>query len=78
MSSNPTNGGYQLSFLDGDLRHLLRFRETILDREGKLQVICYREQASFVRANFGDKVMLRVGQLESVEMWIDIESEGLL
>ena len=73
-----TDGVYQLSFLDGDIWRLFRFRESILDREGKYQVVCYQEQAEFVRAYFGDLVTLRVGQIGTVEEWFDIEPQSLL
>ena len=73
-----TDGVYQLSFLDGDIWRLFRFREAILDREGKYQVVCYQEQAEFVRAYFGDLVTLRVGQIATVEEWFEIDSESLL
>ena len=72
------DGVYQLSFLDGDIWRLFRFREAILDREGKFQVVCYQEQAEFVRAYFGDLVTLRVGQIGTVEEWFEIDSESLL
>ena len=51
-----TDGVYQLSFLDGDIWRLFRFREAILDREGKFQVVCYQEQAEFIRAYFGNGI----------------------
>ena len=73
-----TDGVYQLSFLDGDIWRLFRFREAILDRERKYQVVCYQEQAEFVRAYFGDLVTLRVGQIGTVEEWFEIDSESLL
>ena len=72
------DGVYQLSFLDGDICRLFRFREAILDREGKYQVVCYQEQAEFVRAYLGDLATLRVGQIGTVEEWFEIDSESLL
>ena len=41
------NGVYYLSFLDGDLWRLFRFREAILSREGNFCVYCFHEQVDF-------------------------------
>ena len=43
------NGVYFLSFLDGDLWRLFRFREAILDREGSFRVVCFQEQIPFLK-----------------------------
>lgn len=73
-----TDGVYQLSFLDGDIWRLFRFREAILDREGEFQVVCYKEQVEFLKAYLGDLVTLRVGAIETVESWLDIGENSCL
>ena len=72
------NGIYSLSFLDGDLWRLFRFREAILDREGSFRVVCFQEQMPFLKKYLGDKVSLSTVKLERVEQVFRIEGKSML
>ena len=72
------NGVYYLSFLDGDLWRLFRFREAIMDREGSFRVVCFPEQISFLKLYLGNKVSLSTVKMETVEKVFRIEDKGLL
>ena len=56
-----------LSHLDGDLARLLRFREGLWTHSGKFEVVCFPQQAEFVRSFLGDRVGVREIRIETVE-----------
>lgn len=56
-----------LSHLDGDLARLLRFREGLWSHSGKFEVVCFPQQAEFVREFLGDRAKVREIPLEAVE-----------
>lgn len=56
-----------LSHLDGDLARLLRFREGLWSHEGKFEVVCFPQQAEFVRDFLGTRVGIREIPLEVVD-----------
>ena len=56
-----------LSHLDGDLARLLRFREGLWTHSGKFEVVCFPQQAEFVRGFLGDRAEVREIPLEAVE-----------
>ena len=56
-----------LSHLDGDLARLLRFREGLWSHSGKFEVVCFPQQAEFLRSFLGDRVGVREIPLEAVE-----------
>ena len=56
-----------LSHLDGDLARLLRFREGLWSHSGKFEVVCFPQQAEFVRSFLGDRVEVREIRIETVE-----------
>lgn len=72
------NGIFCLSFLDGDLWRLFRFREAILSREGNFCVYCFHEQVDFLRQYLGDRIRLATVSIESVERVFKIEEKCLL
>lgn len=72
------NGIFCLSFLDGDLWRLFRFREAILSREGIFCVYCFHEQVDFLRQYLGNAVRLVTVGIESVERVFKIEENSLL
>ena len=55
------------SHLDGDLARLLRFREGLWTHSGKFEVVCFPQQAEFVRRVLGDRAEVREIPLEAVE-----------
>ena len=72
------NGIFFLSFLDGDLWRLFRFREAILSREGNFCVYCFHEQVDFLRRYLGDRIRLATVSIESVERVFKIKEKCLL
>jgi len=72
------DGVFELSFLDGDIGRLFRFREAILDRDGMFKVICYPEQITFLQNYFGDMVDLATMSIENVEHFLEIKRESML
>lgn len=56
-----------LSHLDGDLARLLRFREGLWSHKGIFEVVCFPQQAGFVRQFLGSQVGIRTIPLEVVE-----------
>ena len=74
-------------FLNGDLRNLFNFRDTILMRkEGLLpstmivghKVICYPEQLAFVQEFFGDLVEYATVSLDEVERVLELNRPSLI
>ena len=74
-------------FLDGDIRNLFNFRDTILMRnEGLLprntirghKVICYPEQLAFVQEFFGDLVEYATVTMEAVENALELNRPSLI
>lgn len=72
------DGVFQLSFLDGDIGRLFRFREAILDRDGKYKIICYPEQISFLKEYFGDLAELATVGMDPVEELLKIDTRSLI
>ena len=56
-----------LSHLDGNLARLLRFREGLWSHKGIFEVVCFPQQAGFVRQFLGSQVGIRTIPLEVVE-----------
>ena len=74
-------------FLDGDIRNLFNFRDTILMRnEGLLprntirghKVICYPEQLAFVQEFFGDLVEYATVTMDAVESALELDRPSLI
>ncbi len=74
-------------FLDGDIRNLFNFRDTILMRnEGMLptdtisghQVICYPEQLAFVQEFFGDLAEYATVTMDAVENALELNRPSLI
>ena len=73
-----TDGAFELSFLDGDISWLFRFREAILGRDGVFKVICYSEQITFLQKYFGEMAELSAVKMEDIEQFLEIKRERLL
>ena len=68
MEYDAQVGGVKvLSHLDGDLARLLRFREGLWSHNGKFEVVCFPQQAEFVRDYLGTRMRIREIPLEAVE-----------
>lgn len=62
------NNKYILSFLDGDLASLIRFKETAeIDKRKSYEVVCYSHQFDDVKKFVGDIIVCNVIDLEKVE-----------
>ena len=72
------NGEFQFSFLDGNIRRLFHFRESIMNRDLRFRVVCYHEQMEFVQKYLADLVSLRTGRIDTVESWLEIKPVSLL
>ena len=74
-------------FLDGDIRNLFNFRDTILMRkEGLLpstlimghKVICYPEQLAMVQKFFGDLAEVATVTMDDLESVLEIDRPSLM
>ncbi len=74
-------------FLNGDIRNLFNFRNTLLMRkEGLLRhglvvghkVICYPEQLAFVKEFFGDLAEYATVSMDDVERVLELDSPSLI
>ena len=72
------DGVFEFSFLDGDISRLFRFREAILDRDGKFRIICYPEQMAFLKECFGDMVELDTVKMDELQDVLEIKESSLL
>lgn len=61
------NGVYVLSFLDGDIIRLNRFREAISGIQDPVEVLCFPEQMGFLRKYLGIRVVIRTIDMASVQ-----------
>ena len=62
------NDVYMYSFLDSDISRLLRFRRGLRHQKiDQYEILCFREQGTFLRALFGKTVLLRIIDLDMVE-----------
>ena len=66
-------GRYVISFLDSDIIRLNRFAGSITGVEERSSVICFPEQAAFVRRLVGPKVEITTVTLEMVEETLNNE-----
>ena len=72
------DGVFEFSFLDGDLGRLFRFREAILDRDGKYRIICYPEQLAFLEEYFGDMAEMETVKMNDLQDVLEINESSLL
>lgn len=70
------DGHYVISFLDSDIIRLNRFAGSTAGFEEKTSVICYPEQAAFVRRIVGPKVQITTVKLDVVEEALKDEGSG--
>lgn len=67
------NGVYVLSFLDGDIVRLAKFRnETLDDDDRKFEVVCYPFQTDFLCDYLGKDVKLTEIELDAVERALEV------
>lgn len=61
------DGVYVLSFLDSDIARLASFRDSTLGQKFKLKIICFPEQAEFLRGYLGYHVHLMTVTMSQIE-----------
>ncbi|MBQ7004549.1 MAG: hypothetical protein IJN57_11400 [Oscillospiraceae bacterium] len=61
------DGVYVLSHLDGDIARLIRFRDSVYNRAGRFEVLCYPDQVLFLREYLGPNVSIKTIGIDSVE-----------
>ena len=72
------DGVYEFSFLDGDISRLFRFREAILDRDGRFRVICYPEQIQFLKAYFSNMVEVSMVEMDNLEELMELKESSII
>ena len=55
------------SHLDGDIARLIRFREAMQTSAKRFEVLCFDDQASFLRSYLGPQVTLKTIETAAVE-----------
>ena len=71
-------GNSSFPFWMGISWRLFRFREAILNREGKFKIICYPEQLPFLRKYMGNLAMFSTVTMENAERVLEVKRKSLL
>ena len=72
------DGRYVLSFLDGDIARLMRFRDAIRNYLVKSEVLCYTEQTPFLQEYLPGDVRLNPIDISRVEEVLGVKARNLL
>ena len=72
------DGVYVLSHLDGDIARLIRFKESVINRADKYEVLCFEDQVNFLNGYLKDFVQLRVIGRKEVEDALEIKRRNVL
>ena len=56
-----------ISFLDSDIARLVSFRDSTTGQQFKLKIICFPEQAEFLRGYLGYQVHLKTVTMSQIE-----------
>jgi hypothetical protein len=72
------DGRYVLSFLDGDIARLMRFRDAIRTYQVKSEVLCYSEQAPFLQEYLPVSVRLNPIDIGMTEEELGVKARDLL
>lgn len=67
------DGVYVISFLDGDITRLNRFRKAILDLQEKTSVVCFPEQAEFIQQFLGPRTAIKIIHLRDIASRLGLE-----
>lgn len=68
-----SDGAYVLSYLDGDIAKLMRFKYGMERRsDEKFEVICFEDQVSFVRKYFGNSIRISVAKRDKIEKALNL------
>ena len=60
-------GTYILSYLDGDIARLIRFKEAIINQSGTFEVLCYPRQVPFLSTYLNGLAGIKTIELDLVE-----------
>lgn len=72
------DGSYVLSYLDGDLARLIRFKEGTEGRTEPLEVLCFPHQVRFLREYLAGRAVIKTIEMDAVEAALEIERRGAL
>ena len=72
------DGRYVLSYLNGDIARLIRFRDAAMDRRRSYEVLCYPEQFHFLRAYLPEHVRLKTIEISLIEENLGVKARCLL
>ena len=67
-----------LSFLDCDLVKLYRFYDFVRKSKYQWMVVCFEEQADFIRGYMGADVKLRVMKLQAILDYFECKWESVI
>ena len=67
-------GRYIYSHLDSDIARLLRFRQALETQTEKFEVLCFPWQAGFLKEYLGQRVILKLVEMEAVEGALGLEA----
>lgn len=70
-------GIYVFSFLDFDIARLVRFREAILNKDMKCEVLCFAYQLLFLQTYLGKKVTYKTLDMNLIETELCVERRNL-
>lgn len=71
-------GEYVLSFLDGDIARLRRFKDAIEKNREKCSVICFEDQESLIKEYLGELVQTRVVTRLSIETELNLKRRDII
>lgn len=70
------DGVYVLSYLDGDIARLIRFRDAIETQNGQFELLCYPHQAYFLQEYMGRLAKVKTIGLDQIEQEFEVEKEA--
>ena len=71
------DGSYVFSFLDFDIARLVRFREAILNKDIKCEVLCFAYQLLFLQKYLGKRVTYKTLDMDLIETELCVERRNL-
>ncbi len=72
------DGTCVLSYLDGDLARLIRFKEGTEGRTEPLEVLCFPHQVGFLREYLEGRAVIKTIEMDAVEAALEIEGRDAL
>ena len=72
------DGKYVLSFLDGDIARLIRFRDALRNNQAKTEVLCFSEQKAFLQEYLPGSVQITPIDIHMAEEDLGVKARYLL